>query len=159
MSLHFSSIAKSSVATASVAAVQSTGTIEIDAGLYTVLACALALVGILLSRLVTIDAENRRLGRRQTWRETGPLTWIAVLIVCPLIWHYKVAVPWAALIGLGVGYSVRIILRILGDASANAARAVAERTVDALRNAPAPQPGLPPDMEDLLDQIDRKTPE
>jgi hypothetical protein len=149
--------AAAATTTVSVAATATpAGMIEVSASLYTIIAVCLALVGVYLARLVTIDAENKRLGRRQTFRETGPLTWIAVLVVCPLIWHYRVAVPWAALIGLGVGYTVRIILRLLGSTAVGFSQAMAERII-ALKNAAPPPPmDIPPDMQDLLDQMDRK---
>jgi hypothetical protein len=129
-----------------VAIVQSatSGSIAVDPSLYTLIAVALALVGVYLARLVTIDAENKRLGRVQTLRETGPLTWIGVLIVCPLIWHFNIAVPWASMIGLGVGYSVRLVLKIFGSGAAGAARAFVRQAAAEFDEQPAPPPAAPP---------------
>jgi len=157
MSPSLNSIAKSSAATTSAAAVQS-AKIEVDASLYTLIAIALGCAGIMLARMVTIEAENKRLGKPQHWRETMPLTGIAVLIVCPAIWHFEIAVPWAALIGIGVGYTVRVILKILGAATVDMARSMAERAVDALPGDRVGGRGpvdktVPQDMKDILDQM------
>jgi hypothetical protein len=107
----------------------------------------LGLIGVYLARLVTIDAENKRLGRIQTLRETRPLTWIGVLIVCPFIWHFNIAVPWASMIGLGVGYSVRVVLKIFGGGAVSAARILARRAAEALEDeerAASDRPTMPP---------------
>ncbi len=129
-----SNSAKASASTSAVAVVQNftDGTIEVAPWLYTGIAVALGLIGVYLARLVTIDAENKRLGRVQTYRETGPLTWIGVLIVCPFIWHYSIAIPWASMIGLGVGYSVRVVLKIFGSAAVDVARSAAQRAAATL---------------------------
>ncbi|MET0373936.1 MAG: hypothetical protein ABW128_06725 [Rhizorhabdus sp.] len=158
MSLHFNSIAKSTTATTSAAAVQAATKIEVDVTVYALIAMALGCAGIMLARMVTIEAENKRLGKAQPWRETFPLTGIAILIVCPLIWHFEIAVPGAALIGIGVGYSVRVILRIVGTTSTSMARALAERAIDALGGTPQGDrrpldTPLPDDMKDILDRM------
>ncbi len=126
-----------------------TGTIEVPTAIYTATAVLLGLVGVYLARLVTIGDENKKLGRVQTWRETGPLTWIGVLIVCPVIWHFDIAVPWASMIGLGVGYSVKVVLKIFGGGAVSAARAVARRAADALEDEQAA--GTAPRVQTRLD--------
>lgn len=125
---------KSAASLGAVSAVQSvaSGTIQVNDLVYTGIAAALGLAGVFMARLVTIGDENRKLGRIQTWRETGPLTWIGVLIVCPFIWHFDIAIPWASMIGLGVGYSVKIVLKVFGGGAVNAARILARRAADAL---------------------------
>lgn len=122
------------------------GTLSLGPTAYSAVAVVLALIGVILARMVSVNDENKRLGVTQPWRDTGPLTWIAVLMVCPFIWHYQVAVPWASLIGLGTGYSVRIILRILGVGMINTARAMARQTGEALQEVSAPS--LPPAPEE-----------
>jgi hypothetical protein len=161
-----SNAAKAAVATTGIAAVRDvTGpvVIEVSAGLYTACAVVLAMIGIYLARLVTIDAENKRLGRVQTLRETGPLTWIAVLIVGPLIWHWQVAVPVAPVIGLGVGYSVRAILKIFGGGAVASAKALLRGAAaaideqDTLADTPVPPAAETPDaiaQTKLLQQLD-----
>jgi len=141
-------VVKAAASTGTLAALQSAsqGTIEVGAAVYTLIAVLLGLVGVYLARLVTIGDENRKLGRVQTLRETGPLTWIGVLIVCPFIWHFNIAIPWASMIGLGVGYSVKVVLKIFGGGAVGAARAIAQRAADALADTPdaAPAPAAPP---------------
>lgn len=123
-------------------------TLQLDPALYTLFAMLIGLAGVWLARLVTIGDENKKLGRKQTLRETGPLTWIGVLIVCPVIWHWDIAVPWASFMGLGVGYSVRVVLKIFGGGAVSAARALARRAADALEEEgiapPPPEPAPPP---------------
>lgn len=131
------SVGAAATATAIAQKVAANDTLFIPAWAYMCVSVAAALAGVYLARLVTINDENKRLGHVQSFSETGPLTWIGVLIVCPLIWHYSVAVPWAAMIGLGVGYSVKIILRILASAAEGAARGMASRAAEALGATPA----------------------
>lgn len=122
-----SDASKAAAATTGIAAVRDFSApvvIEVSAWAYTAFAVLLSLAGVYLARLVTIDAENKRLGRVQTLRETGPLTWIGVLIVGPLIWHFQIAIPWSPIIGLGVGYSVRAMLKIFGGGAVASARAM-----------------------------------
>jgi hypothetical protein len=130
-----SDAAKAGLSTGTFAVVQDAargGILHLDPALYTLFAMLIGLAGVWLARLVTIGDENKKLGRVQTLRETGPLTWIGVLIVCPVIWHWDIAVPWASFMGLGVGYSVRIVLKIFGGGAVSAARAIARRAADAL---------------------------
>jgi hypothetical protein len=152
--------AKAGLSTGALAAangVAQGNTLQLDPVFYTLFAMLIGLAGVWLARLVTIGDENKKLGRQQTLRETGPLTWIGVLIVCPVIWHWDVAVPWASFMGLGVGYSVRIVLKIFGGGAVSAARALARRAADALEEegiapAPAPPPApLPAPVQSRLD--------
>jgi hypothetical protein len=144
--LSSSSASRAAISTGIVATAQSsaqhTPLFEVNPALYSLLAVVLALAGIYLARLVTIDQEDKRLGRKQTYRETGPLTWIAVLIVCPMIWQFDIAPQYASVIGLGVGYSVRLVLKIIGGATTSAARALARQAVDALDQQKGDTPAL-----------------
>lgn len=146
-----STTAKAGLSTTAVAAVArvNDGTIQVSNFWYSVLSVGLALAGVYLARQVTIGEENRTLGREQSYRETGPLTWIGILIICPFIWHYNIAVPWASLLGLGVGYSVRVLLRIFGDGTVAAVREFLRRAGagPAAPAAPAPPPAAPPTLD------------
>lgn len=132
--------------------------IVIDRWLYSVLAVAISLIGVWLARLVTIEEENKRLGRVQRLSETGPLTWIGVLLVAPAVWHWQLPVPGAAVLGLGVGYTVRIVLKIIGSATTAAARALAQQAAEAMGVKESLAATPPPREEDpeaqaLLDQL------
>jgi hypothetical protein len=149
-----SNAAKAAAATTSIAAARDAAgpvVIEVSAWIYTSFAVLLSLAGVYLARLVTIDAENKRLGRVQTMRETGPLTWIGVLIVGPLIWHFEVAIPWAPIIGLGVGYSVRAMLKVFGGGALASARYMLRGAAAALEEkeslAAVPVPDDDPHIE------------
>jgi hypothetical protein len=140
--------AKAALATTGIAAareVTAPSIISVSPYIYAGIAVFLSLVGVYLARLVTIDAENKQLGRIQTMRETGPLTWIGVLIVGPLIWHFKVAIPWAPIIGLGVGYSVRAMLKIFGGGAIGTAKLMLRQATAAIdeasnmKHSPMPQ--------------------
>jgi hypothetical protein len=156
-----SNAVKAAAATAGLAVVrdQQTVMIEVGAGLYTFIAVTLALVGVYLARLVTIDAENKKLGRIQTLRETGPLTWIGVLIVGPLIWHFKIDIPYASLIGLGVGYSVRAVLKVVGSGAVASARAMIRGAAAAMEEqhslGAVPVPAPSNEDDDLIEQLDQ----
>lgn len=153
-------VGAAATATAIAQKIATNDTLFIPAWSYTVLSVLLALAGVYLARLVTINDENKKLGRVQSFSETGPLTWIGVLIVCPLIWHYSVAVPWAAMIGLGVGYSVKIILRVLGSGAAGAARGMATRAAEALGGAPAVRGDAEERAQsDIIDRMPKDLPE
>ncbi len=109
-----------------------TQTIEVPRLIYTAIAVILALAGVYLARLVTISDENKALGRAQSLSETGPMTWIGILIVCPMVLHFEIAIPWAALLGLGVGYSVKLLLTIIGAGTVSAARGMISGAAAAL---------------------------
>lgn len=132
--------------------------IEVSGSIYLLMSVALALIGVYLARLVTIDAENKKLGRIQTLRETGPLTWIGILIVGPLIWHFKIDIPYASLIGLGVGYSVRAVLKVVGSGAVASARAMVRGAAAAMDEksslSETPVPAPTSDDDDLLEKLD-----
>jgi len=159
-----SNAVKAAAATAGLAVVrdQQTVMIEVSGGLYTCIAVLLALIGVYLARLVTIDAENKKLGRIQTLRETGPLTWIGVLIVGPLIWHFKIDIPYASMIGLGVGYSVRAVLKVVGSSAVASARAMLRGAAAAMedqQSLSAVPPAAPTAADDdLIEQLDQIPP-
>lgn len=114
--------------------------IELGPTLYAIGAVALSLIGVYLARLVTVDAENKKLGRVQTLRETGPLTWIGVLIVAPIVWYMHIPIPLAAPMGLGVGYSVKVVLKILGSGAQGFARGLVKQAADSLAGDDAAAP-------------------
>lgn len=140
--------AKASIATTGIATARELSDpniIQVSPWVYTAIAVLLSLAGVYLARLVTIDAENKKLGRIQTMRETGPLTWIGVLVVGPMIWHYNIAIPWAPIIGLGVGYSVRAMLKVFGGGAIASAKMMLRQAsaaldeTDSLKDTPVPQ--------------------
>lgn len=148
-------------ATTMIAAAQqaASGTIEVSVDFYYLLSALFALIGALLARKVTIRNQNKKLGRRQTVDETWPLTMIAILIVCPIIWHFQVAIPWAALSGLGVGYVVETILTILGRGAITAARAAVREAAAAMDENETPHPDTKTGVAEALHQTYPVAPE
>lgn len=129
---------------------------------------AVGLLGVSLARWVFVNREVRRLGRRETWRETLPLTLTAMLIAAVIIYDRKLGLSGAAFVGLGVGWVAVLILDILGER----ALAVFRTMLGAGPAQPSQFPpqadhsghdgqltgedvDLPPDMEDKLVKIDR----
>lgn len=137
------------------AAAAASAPIAVNHEIYTLIAMAIGFVGVVLARTVYVDQENRRLGRVQTFRETSPLTGVAMVIVLPIIWHLELAIPYAALLSLGVGYAAMTVLGIIAKATAGGARSAAKAVLESLPDLPPEQPALPPDMERLLDDIDK----
>lgn len=87
------------------------------------------LLGVTLARTVFVDRENRRLRRRQTFRETGPTTGVAMLIASVVILDRSLGLSGAALTGLGVGWTAMLLLDVIG-----------KRVLDGLRAGLAIQP-------------------
>lgn len=94
------------------------------------------LVSVWVARLVFIDRENRRLQRRQAWRETVPVTLVAMLIAGAFIRQNDLSMASAIYTGLGVGWVAVVLLDLLGQKVTDALRA-------ALGGGPA-DPRLPP---------------
>lgn len=79
--------------------------------------------GVVLARWVFVNRENRRLPRRQPWRETLPLTLTAMLITAVLVHDRQLSLSAAAFTGLGVGWSAVLLLDLFGDRITAAFRA------------------------------------
>lgn len=118
----------------------------------------LGLLGVAIARKVFIDRENRRLRKAQPWHSTLPLTLAAMLITGVLVWDNKLGLSSSVFTGLGVGWTVILILDLIGDRAMNVIRA-------ALGMPPLPPQGtfpdaararavLPPEHVELLDRLD-----
>ena len=92
-----------------------------------------------VARMVYIDQENKRLGRKQTIGETLPLTIVALLIAMPFVWKHREEITIAPLIGLGVGYSALLLLKLIGRATIVAARTMAQEVALSLSDTPVPR--------------------
>ena len=122
------------------------------------------LLGVFLARTVFIDRENRRLQRRQTWRETLPVTGTAMLIAGVWIWDSRPSLSIAAFTGLGVGWVAVILLDILGKRVADGLRALLGVQPDDTRLPPPVahvadmtarhDSDIPPEMARLVDLVD-----
>lgn len=152
-------------AAAPVAVSLSTSYALLDAGwVQSLISLAAGLIAVWVARLVFITRENRQLHRQQTWRETVPLTVVAMLIAGAFIWQNSLKASTAIYVGLGVGWVAVILLDILG-----------QRVMETLRTAlgggpasPALPPAadisgndgvvtsaeIPPSMAEILDRID-----
>ena len=73
------------------------------------------LVGVALSRWVFVNREVRRTNQRQSWRETLPLTLVAMLVTGVLVHDRNLSVSSSAFLGLGVGWVAVILLDVFGD--------------------------------------------
>lgn len=82
-----------------------------DAGF---ISLGVGLLGVVLARWVFVNREQRRLGRRESWRETLPLTLVAMLISAVIIWDRKMGLSSSAFVGLGVGWATVLLLEIAG---------------------------------------------
>jgi hypothetical protein len=72
------------------------------------------LVGVWLARWVFVNREERRLGKRQSWRETLPLTLLAMLVTGVTILERGFGLSASAFTGLGVGWVAVVILDVFG---------------------------------------------
>ncbi len=79
--------------------------------------------GVALARWVFVNRENRRLPRPQPWRETVPLTLVAMLITAVIVRDQELGLSTAAFTGLGVGWAAVLLLDILGERITAAFRA------------------------------------
>ncbi len=119
--------------------------------------------GVVLARWVFVNRENRRLPRKQPWRETLPLTLVAMLITAVVVRDRDLGLSAAAFTGLGVGWAAVLLLDVLGERITAAFRAGF-----AVPNTP-PQAdlsgedgkmtsreiNLPRDMIRLVDELDK----
>jgi hypothetical protein len=105
-----------------------------------IVSLALGLAGVALARTVFVDRENRRIGRRQTFRETIPLTLIAMLVAGVIIWDGGLGYSKAAFTGLGVGWTAILILDVIG-----------RRILGAVENQPPPN-----DMQEMLGALEQR---
>lgn len=97
------------------------------------------LIGVVLARWVFVNRENRLLPRRQPWRETLPLTLVAMLVTGVLVYDREFGLSMAAFTGLGVGWAAVLLLDVLGD-----------RITAAFRAGFAVQ--LPPSVRNIIDR-------
>ena len=131
---------------------------------------AVGLWGVALARWVFVNRENRRLPRKQPWRETLPLTLVAMLVASVLIIDRKLSLSGAAFTGLGVGWVAVLLLDVLGERITAAFRAglavpppnphVAD-AIDASGESGRLTPreiDTPGDMAALIDKIDEPKP-
>jgi F0F1-type ATP synthase assembly protein I len=81
----------------------------------TAVSVVVGLVGVWLARIVFVDRENRRLQRRQSFRETAPVTAIAMLVVAAIVQDRHIGISMAAFTGLGVGWTTVMLLDIIGE--------------------------------------------
>ena len=75
---------------------------------------ALGLLGVVLARWVFVNREQRRLGRKESWRETLPITLVGALVAGVVIWDRQLGLSSAAFVGLGVGWATVLILEVAG---------------------------------------------
>jgi hypothetical protein len=83
----------------------------------------IGLWAVVLARWVFVNRENRRLPRKQPWRETLPLTLVAMLVAAVLIIDRRLGLSAAAFTGLGVGWAAVLLLDIFGERITAALRA------------------------------------
>lgn len=76
---------------------------------------AVGLVGVALARWVFVNREARNRVKPQTWRETLPLTLVAMLIAGVIIHDRNLGLSAAAFAGLGVGWAAVLLLDVLGE--------------------------------------------
>lgn len=115
----------------------------------------LGLCGVALARTVFLSRERRTTGRTQPWRETLPLTLMAMLVTGVVVWERKMSLSLSVFTGLGVGWSAILLLDLFGDWVLRTGRRIAGVT-DAER-------GIPPEQSRLLDKVrdpeERENPE
>lgn len=128
----------------------------------------LGITGVALARWVFVNREQRRIGRRESWRETLPLTLVAMLIAGVFIHDRGMGLSGAAFTGLGVGWAAVLLLDVLGARVTDMLRAM-------LGSTPVKDdfPGcadhsghdgridsdvahIPRDMAKMLDKMDRQ---
>lgn len=109
---------------------------------------ALGLLGVLLARTVFLDRQNQKLGRRQTWRETIPLTLVAMLIAGVVIIDRQLGFSAATFAGLGIGWTAILILDVIGKKILDPASTIASLAPNLIK--PTPE-----DMVDAIERIDR----
>lgn len=98
---------------------------------------AVGLWGVVLARWVFVNRENRRLPRKQSWRETLPLTLVGMTVAGVIISDRQLGLSAAAFTGLGVGWSAVLLLDLFGERITAAFRAgfampVAKHVADAI---------------------------
>ena len=75
---------------------------------------AIGLLGVVLARWVFVNREQRRLGRKESWSETLPITLVGALVAGVIIWDRDLGFSSAAFVGLGVGWATVLILEVAG---------------------------------------------
>lgn len=126
----------------------------------------LGLWGVVLARWVFVNRENRRLPRKQPWRETLPLTLVAMLIAAVIIHDRELGLSAAVFVGLGVGWTAVLLLDLFGERITAAFRAgfavpTAPHVADAIDHSgeggkmTSNDVNLPADMVELIDELDK----
>lgn len=104
----------------------------------------------MLARTVFVDRQNAALGRRQTFRETLPLTLAAMLIAGVVIVDRDFGFSAATFTGLGIGWTAIVLLDVIGKRILRAL----DPSSTVAQDAPNLLKPTPPDMSDALDRID-----
>lgn len=102
-----------SLAVAAIASVPAAAALWGDADRW--IALGLGLSGVVLARTVFIDRQNSRLKRKQSLRETLPLTGAAMLAAGAIIWDRQPTLSNATFLGLGIGWTAVVLLNMIGD--------------------------------------------
>lgn len=131
-----------------------------------IVSIGVGLWGVVLARWVFVNRENRALLRRQNWRETTPLTLVAMLITGVVVHDQALGLSAAAFTGLGVGWAAVLLLDILGERIVAAFRAgFAVQVPQEVKRADISghdgkvrdaDVDLPPDMLHALEQLDHE---
>lgn len=82
------------------------------------------ITGVALARWVFVNREVRMTNQPQPWRETLPLTLVAMLITVVLIWDRKFSISTSAFVGLGVGWTTVLLLDVIGHWLTNTLRRI-----------------------------------
>jgi hypothetical protein len=112
------------------------------------------ILGVILSRTVFVDRESKRTRKRQTIRETMPLTLVAILITSVLTVDYHLVLSKAAFLGLGVGWTAVFALDVIGERVLGLLAPSRVKLTD-MHGLDE----LPESMNDLLRLADRRTPD
>lgn len=110
---------------------------------------ALGLVGVLLSRMVFVDRQNAKLGRRQSLRETIPLTLVAMLIAGVVIIDRNFGFSAATFTGLGIGWTAIVLLDVIG-------KRILDPSSIVIQEAPNLLKPVPEDMVETTERIEQK---
>jgi hypothetical protein len=136
------------------AAVSPVAPIIVSVTVFEGISILLGVLGVILARLVYVDAENKKLGRRQTVRETMPLTMVALLIAGPFIWKHRDAITVTPLLGLGIGWSALLLLKLAGTAVAAGGRAFVGELARTIGADTAPIRKHDPEMDASIARLD-----
>lgn len=140
-------------AVAGAAAAPAANMIHVPVDYFQAITMLFGIVAVVLARMVFIDDENKKLGRKQTLRETLPLTGVALVFAAPLMWQNRMSIVLPVFIGAGVGYSTILFLKIGVRVALGTVRSVAKEVLAALPDMPvSAEPD--DDAEKLIAQLD-----